>query len=196
MSPHRQQQSSPGCRRPLRAAIFAAVLALSFSHGAALAADVSAPAVGRGDLPRVKAAIIFNICKFVDWPAAGGEPGDFVIGVLGCNDDGPNLAILEGKRIQDRAVCVVAVTDATALAACHAAYVGRAGLASETWSALAGLPLLTFGEERPPGAPGGMIELVSDSDRVRFDVHKAAAERAGLQLSSQLLKLARSVKDD
>lgn len=196
MPPYRQQQSSPGCRRPFGTAILAAVLMLSVCPGAAPAADASAPAVARDDLPRVKAAIIYNICKFVEWPASGDEPGDFVIGVLGRSDDGPDFAILAGKRIQDRAVRVVAVADASALAACHAAYIGGAGLAADAWSPLAGLPLLTFGEERAPRAPGGMIELVCDSDRVRFDVHKAAAARAGLQLSSQLLKLARCVTDD
>jgi len=37
---------------------------------------------------------------------------------------------------------------------------------------------------------GGMVEFVVDSSRVRFQVNLTTAERAGLTLSSQLLKVA------
>jgi hypothetical protein len=39
-----------------------------------------------------------------------------------------------------------------------------------------------------------MIQLVVDEGRVRFDINAGAAEREGLKLSSQLLKLARRVE--
>jgi hypothetical protein len=41
---------------------------------------------------------------------------------------------------------------------------------------------------------GGMVQLVLDGKRVRFEVNLAAAERAGLNLSSELLKLAVMVR--
>ncbi len=167
-----------------------AALVLSCCQSVAGATD----AAGRDDLPRVKAAIIYNICKFVEWPPAGA--GEFVIGVFGRNEDGPDLAILEGKQIHARAVRIVDVVNASDLVACHAAYVGEPGLAAEAWSFLDGLPVLTFGDRGASDAPAGMIELVHDSDRLRFDVHKAPAARTGLQFSSQLLKLARSVTDE
>jgi len=37
---------------------------------------------------------------------------------------------------------------------------------------------------------GGMVQFVVDSNRVRFEVNLTCAERAGLTLSSQLLKVA------
>ena len=43
---------------------------------------------------------------------------------------------------------------------------------------------------------GGMIQFVMDGDRVRFLVNLSAAERSGLTLSSELLKVAVSVKRD
>jgi hypothetical protein len=42
---------------------------------------------------------------------------------------------------------------------------------------------------------GGMIGFELIDNRVRFDVNLAAAEKAGLTLSSQLLKVATDVKN-
>ena len=40
---------------------------------------------------------------------------------------------------------------------------------------------------------GGMIQLFSENNRVRFDINVNAATRANLKLSSKLLSLARAV---
>jgi hypothetical protein len=41
---------------------------------------------------------------------------------------------------------------------------------------------------------GGMIQFILEENRVRFQVNLAAAQNAGLVLSSQLLKLAALVR--
>jgi hypothetical protein len=41
---------------------------------------------------------------------------------------------------------------------------------------------------------GGMIQFVTEAKRVRFEVNLTSAERTGLTLSSQLLKVAIGVK--
>jgi hypothetical protein len=40
---------------------------------------------------------------------------------------------------------------------------------------------------------GGIIQFLLDGNRVRFDINLAATERVGLNLSSELLKLAVTV---
>jgi hypothetical protein len=40
---------------------------------------------------------------------------------------------------------------------------------------------------------GGMIQFVMEANKVRFEVNLSSAERAGLTLSSELLKVATSV---
>jgi hypothetical protein len=40
---------------------------------------------------------------------------------------------------------------------------------------------------------GGMIQFILDGNRVRFEVNLTPAERAGLTLSSELLKLAAKI---
>jgi YfiR/HmsC-like len=41
---------------------------------------------------------------------------------------------------------------------------------------------------------GGLIGLRVEADKVRFDINVDAAQRTGLTMSSQLLKLARVVR--
>jgi uncharacterized protein (DUF362 family) len=41
---------------------------------------------------------------------------------------------------------------------------------------------------------GGMVQFISEGDRVRFEVNLVTAERAGLTLSSELLKVAINVR--
>jgi len=42
----------------------------------------------------------------------------------------------------------------------------------------------------------GMIQLVLDGGRIRFEVNLTATQRAGLTLSSELLKVATAVRKD
>ncbi len=62
------------------------------------------------------------------------------------------------------------------------------------WPSL-GRGLLTVGEGDSFVREGGMIGFVIDNRRVRFDINQAAAEAAGLKISSKLLSVARGVKD-
>ncbi len=54
-------------------------------------------------------------------------------------------------------------------------------------------PVLTIGEGDDMSEAGLVIGVYVDGDRIRFDANTAAASRAGLFLSSHLLRLARIV---
>jgi len=62
-------------------------------------------------------------------------------------------------------------------------------------AALRGAPVLTVGDGARFAELGGVAQLVLEQDRMRFAVNVAAAERAGVRLSSKLLSLASIVKD-
>ena len=53
--------------------------------------------------------------------------------------------------------------------------------------------VLTIGEGEGMGRAGLVIGVYVDGDRIRFDANTGAASRAGLSLSSHLLRLARIV---
>ena len=56
-------------------------------------------------------------------------------------------------------------------------------------------PALTVGEVPGFVAAGGMIELLLDSDSVRFDVNLGALREQHIRLPAQVLKLARRVRE-
>jgi hypothetical protein len=56
------------------------------------------------------------------------------------------------------------------------------------------MPILTVSDAPGFVNRGGMIEFVLDSNRVRFEINLAAARAAGLNLSSELLRVATAVR--
>jgi hypothetical protein len=62
-----------------------------------------------------------------------------------------------------------------------------------TGGGLAKRPVLVVGEHEELLADGGMIQLFVEDQKVRFSINHANAAAAGLQVSSRLLRLARTV---
>jgi len=56
------------------------------------------------------------------------------------------------------------------------------------------LPILTVGETPGFAERGGVIRLVLEDNKVRFEVNVDAAHQAGLTISSRLLTLARIIQ--
>jgi hypothetical protein len=165
-----------------------------------LALALAPPASGQSQPSRpldsqVKAVYLLNFGRFVTWTPATGD--GFEICLLGRDPFGPALdATLAGETIEGRKVTVRRLADPAESTGCRILYVGDI-----KESALA--PVLAMSERTGmltvSDAPqfvdrGGMIQFVSAGQRVRFRVNLAAAEQAGLMLSSELLRVAVAVK--
>jgi len=175
----------------LRSVKFLAVLCL-LGAGApqARAAD---PALEK----QVKSAFVVNFIQFIDWPAtAFDKPDDpIIIGVV----DGGNLgdalpAAIEGKTVRGRKLVLRPFTPTT-VGKCHVLIVGNLGgdLLSGVLQTAAANGTLTIGESEHLTDAGGIIQFYLEDRKVRFEINQAGAERAHLQISSKLLKLARVV---
>ena len=145
----------------------------------------------------VKAAFLFNFAKFVDWPpAAFRSPADplRICVIADATFTRSVDRIIAGETVRGRALQRVTPLGAE-VERCHLLYVAaRAPEAQRVLSSLERLPVLTVGETPGFLADGGVISFVMVNDRVRFDVNLRAAERAGLTLSSKLLRVARHVE--
>ena len=147
---------------------------------------------------QLKAAYLFNFTKFVAWPGPRFEDASspIVIGVLGRNPFGDELdKIVRGRTVDGRAIRVILVTNADELRTAHVLFVPAS---EETRPELAAavaqhLPVLTAGESDTFTRDGGIITFTQADDKLRFTIRLAAAERAGLKISAQLLKLATAV---
>ena len=140
----------------------------------------------------VKAAFIYNFAKFTEWPSAPADrPLKFC--VLGSDPFGAALDPLSGRTAQGRPISVERGIDLAEADACALLFVhdGAPKARDSALGKLAGLQVLTVGDQPGFALAGGMIELLMVDNRVQFEVNLTAVKSAKLKISAQLLKLAR-----
>jgi hypothetical protein len=146
----------------------------------------------------VKAAFVYNFGKFTEWPAElWSQPGKLRLCVVGPSTaTAQAVAVLVGKPpVQGKELALVQPASRGEASSCHLLVLTEQGKAADEWlKAVQDLPVLTVSEAPEFVARGGMLGLVVEDDKVRFEANLDAAQRAKLKLSSQLLKLARAVK--
>jgi len=146
---------------------------------------------------RLKAAFVSKIPQFVSWPATTRQDR-VTICVARPDPFGSALgALVDAESINGRPMTVRQLDPAAALEDCGLLFVPAATRDRKQWlQRAARFPILTVGESRDFLDLDGMVNLRIVSGRVRFDINLPATHRAGLQISSQLLRLALSVRGD
>ena len=143
---------------------------------------------------KIKAAFIYNFAKYVSWPknifVDKNEP--LVLGLLGDNPFGKEIYKINDKLVHDRRLKVVVIKDYEEIKSCNLLYISPSESArlDKIKTTLKRKKILTISDIDNFAADGGMIELVIKEGRIKFIINPKAAERAGLEISSQLLKLA------
>ncbi len=148
---------------------------------------------------QLKAAFLYNFTKFVEWssPSFPAPDSPIIIGVLGSNPFGDELDnAVHNRKVGGRAISIRRVQSLAGARGVHLLFVGAADDArlGELRDALKGANVLTVGESDGFAKSGGIITLVVEGDKVRFDINMAAATQASVKISAQLQKLARSVR--
>jgi hypothetical protein len=148
---------------------------------------------------QVKAAFVYNFAKFVEWPAGSFQNTNspLVIGVMGKSPISAALeAAVKDRKINGRAILVKSIETAEAARETHLLFVAASEdkRVDNVLPALAGASVLTIGESDAFARESGMINFVLDGDKCRFDINMDSAERAGLKVSAQLQKLAKTVR--
>lgn len=145
----------------------------------------------------VRAAFVYNFTKFIDWPAAGLPADGFRICVIGDEPFKRALAaMVAGESVQGHPVSVADPATPSDVARCQILYVGRqqAERGRRALAASAGRQVLTIGDGPRFLQDGGAIRFLVEDDRVRFDVNLPAVQRAGVTLTSTVLRVARRVE--
>lgn len=157
------------------------------------------PARAQVSEAELKASFVLSFAKFVTWPAEAlkANPGELVFCLLG-NKDALYDALSEkqGKQAQQLTVRFRHVARGDNLKACQVLVFADSEVEhSETvLRRLAGQPVLTINGSGHFLEAGGIIGIFGESDKLRFDINLAAARQNGLTMSSNLLRLARTVK--
>jgi hypothetical protein len=146
---------------------------------------------------QVKAAFLYNFAKFVEWPdyAAISNRREFIIGIIGEDPFGPDISVIEGKYVNDKLLRVVRSDSLSELNNCHVLFISgsAASRLTEILGKLDRRPVLTVGDTHGFAYMGVMINLIRKDNKVRFEINQSAADRAGLRISSHLLRLAKII---
>lgn len=177
------------------ASSIAALLAFALALTAPTAAQESRPTEYH-----VKAAYLTNLGRFVEQWSSKPKPSSedsFDLCVLGQDPFGPLLdAAVRGEAINGSVLEAKRIGRPSDASGCRILYISSSedNQLNAILTALGAAPVLTVSDMPDFVKRGGMIQFVLDGNRVRFEINIASCQRAGLTLSSELLKLARTVK--
>ena len=149
---------------------------------------------------QVKAAYVFNLLKFVEWPgdSAVDPRGKWVIGIIGESPVGGELTrLVEGRNVLGRALQVRKFQVADDLRGCHILFISKSAKKQlpSILAAVSRSSVLTVADMDNFIGSGGMVQLVVEGTRVRITIDIGATGRAGLRVSSKLLALAQAVTE-
>ena len=147
----------------------------------------------------VKATYLYNFSKFVQWPAPARQAQSeaFAICVIGEDPFGRALhATVENETVAGKRVVVRQIPVSEDAANCRILFISSSEeqQLQKVLTSLGGASVLTVSDLPKFAQHGGMVQFVLEGNRVRFEVNSAVAERAGLRLSSELLKVAVNVR--
>ena len=144
-----------------------------------------------------KAAFLYNIMKFVQWPesALGEGKEALIVAVLGAGAAPEIERTLNGKSVQGRPVVVESHSKATTIGRCHVLFIkaDATSVHQEVLSAMEGRPVLTVSELKGHQA-SAMITLLIKRTKLTFDVDLDAIEAHDMRVSVNLLDLAANVR--
>ena len=138
------------------------------------------------------AKLTLSLTRFTQWPPGPTDAlricvagRDLAVSQAFAETDGQ---VVNGRRIQ--------VVKSPPTSGCQVLFVhSSADRVPDLVRTASSGPVLVVGNVEGTLALGGMVEFVPLNDAIRFDVNMAAVRRAQLTLSSQVLKLARQVRE-
>ena len=190
-SPMARPSRRAGSRRLAGIGMLVVTLLLAVSPGVGLAESPTALEY------KVKGAFLLNFTKFIKWPADEGAATNtpVTIGIVGQDPFGAALdQLVAGETIGARPIVVKRLAPSEDLSQCQILFIPKSTDAAGTLKHVAAPGVLTVGESDDFMDMGGVIRLLIEGKKVRFEVNMDAAQRAHLTISSQLLKLARAIK--
>ncbi len=157
---------------------------------------------------KLKAAFLYNFMKFTDWPKEKtADSNSITVGILGNNPFGKSFDPLKDKRLKEKKVTIQyfksfeeinqTAEKIETLSKCHVLFVclSETKHLNEIIKSVKGHSVLTVGDMKDFLESGGMINFLMENEKVRFEIHNAAARKEKLEIRSKLLRLAKRTID-
>jgi len=145
----------------------------------------------------LKAAFIYKFTRFIQWPGDV-KNNSLVLCTLGEDKLVSVFDIIADNIDPNKKLFIQAIHDNVSIDNCQILYIAASERGS--FRSLGAITLnqaiLTISELPGFMQAGGMIELIHKDNKIRFEINLDVAHLNGLDISSDLLKLARRVKWD
>ena len=171
-------------------------MAAAFALVALLPASATAVAREVRSEYDVKAAIVYNILSFVEWPSDQSEQKELQICLAGYLPDAAPFLDLQDHSAVGRRL-IVTYLGTVPPGECNVLF-----LAGQDQQQLRnvlvntrGRAVLVIAEQQGAAHEGAVVNLTIISRKIRFEINAGAGRKAGLKISSKLLKLASTVID-
>lgn len=140
--------------------------------------------------PAIKTGFLYNFFRFIEWPNAGDS-----YRLCATTHSGLEavLTSLDNKLVNNKPIKVLINVEHQALKNCDLVFIGPNENAPEINAILHGLAIVTVSDNHNFIEQGGMIELIEVDNRLAFALNLDTAKTAGVQISAQMLKLAKNV---
>jgi hypothetical protein len=138
----------------------------------------------------VKAAFVYNLTKYVEWPQARNQ---LVVAVMG---EGPMpdmlKQMLDKKTSESRSIHVVLSPSEEELQHCDILYIANSSSKQlrATLDEIHRKEILTVGDAQSFARDGGMVGLVRVGEQVQLQINLEATQQSHLKISSRLLNIA------
>lgn len=144
----------------------------------------------------IEAAFVYRFAGFVSWPAGTAATSEFTVAVLDDDAVASDLEqMLARNRLQGRPARVRRITAISQLGDARILFIGdsEASRLKRSLATIADRPVLIV-TNQPGGLDDGSTINFLVTDRVRFEISLAAARRARLSISAELLSVATHVE--
>ncbi len=144
---------------------------------------------------KVKAALLYKLTHFVEWPESSPATTtrEFGICVLGENVFGDILEPLRGRRLKGLSIKVDYYLQSNEVSqTCNLLFISQSKRAflKDILNSVAGAAVLTISDINDFASQGGMIEFRQEKDSIGFSINLEQARRTGLTIAAPLLQMA------
>lgn len=141
----------------------------------------------------MKAAFLYNFSLFTEWPELSGNT--FNMCIFGHPALAYALDTIEGKQVYNRPITVSYLTNLDNLKNCQILYLDASESVGveKILGKISASPVLTVTDSPEVMQHGFMIGMLIENRRIVFEINQQAVQRAHLNISSKLLRLAKTV---
>ncbi len=155
------------------------------------------PFLAQSQVVKYKAVFTINFIRYIGWSDKAKE-GDFVIGVVKSKEISDWLRNLsKGKKFGFQNVIIKEFKSPADVTYCQVLYIpsniNLSKNASTIIDNLGSESTLIITEKEGATKYGAMINFVIRDDKLKFEIHKANAQKSGLQISSKLETMAAAI---